>query len=217
MTRESTYTRTAITLHWIVAALLLGNIVLALVAEQLPDAWIRPAIDAHKSIGITVLGLVLLRLLWRAANPPPPWPEQMSRLEAAAAHAGHVLLYMVMIALPLSGWLHDSAWKDAASHPLRLFGVVAWPRIGWITHLPADAKEFLHDRLGLLHRWMSYGFYALFLTHLVAALRHQLRGEPCLQRMGLRRRAPAVPGERARRLAEHRNPGAVAPLPWRRS
>ena len=68
------YTRLAAVLHWSMAVLIVGNVVLALVAEQLPDAAIRPAIDLHKSVGLTVLGLVILRVLWRWAHPPPPLP-----------------------------------------------------------------------------------------------------------------------------------------------
>ena len=81
------YTRTAIVLHWIIAALITVSVVLGLTADALPEDWIRPAIDLHKSFGLTVLGLVLARILWRLSHPAPPLPGTMPRLERIAAHA----------------------------------------------------------------------------------------------------------------------------------
>lgn len=73
------YTRTAMWLHWLIALLIIINVTLALSADALPEGWVRPVIDTHKSIGITVLGLVLLRLLWRIAHRPPPLPPSYPR------------------------------------------------------------------------------------------------------------------------------------------
>ena len=88
------------------------------------------------------------------------------------------------IALPLSGWMHDSAWKDAATHPMQLFGLFEWPRIGWIMDIEAAAKENLHTVLGGVHTWAGYVLYGLFALHLIGALKHQfLDGEAELQRM----------------------------------
>ena len=135
------YTRVAAALHWGVAVLIVGNVALALAAESLPDSFIRPAIDLHKSVGLTVLGLVLLRILWRIAHPPPPMPAAYGRLERLGAHAAHLALYGLILVLPVSGWLHDSAFKQAAAHPLRLFWVVPWFRIGAIQNLDPATKE----------------------------------------------------------------------------
>ncbi len=178
------YTRTAIALHWIIALLMIANIALILSVDRFPDDWVRPAIDTHKSIGITVLGLVILRILWRATHRPPAMPGSYGRLERIGAHAAHGALYLVMIALPLSGWMHDSAWKDAATHPMQLFGLFEWPRIGWIMDIEATAKEKLHTLLGGVHAWAGYVLYGLFALHVVGALKHQfLDGEAELQRM----------------------------------
>ena len=73
------YTRIAIVLHWVIAAMIAVNVMLGLMADGLPDAWIRPAIDLHKSFGLTVLGLVLVRILWRLSHPAPPFPSTPSR------------------------------------------------------------------------------------------------------------------------------------------
>ncbi len=178
------YTRTAVVLHWLIAALIVVNVALGLSADHLPDAWVRPVIDTHKSTGITVLGLVILRLLWRAAHRPPPLPASYARWERAAAHAAHLALYVLMLLLPLSGWLHDSAWKDAVTHPMSLYGLVPWPRIGVIERIEPVTKESLHDLFGAIHTTFGYLLYAVLALHIGGALKHQwLDREPELQRM----------------------------------
>lgn len=180
------YTRTAIGLHWVIAALIAVSVVLGLTADALPENWIRPAIDMHKSFGLTVLGLVLARILWRLSHPAPPLPGAYARLERIAAHGVHLLLYGLMLLLPVSGWLHDSAFKDAATHPLSLFGIIPWFRIAAIQALPAEPKEVLHGQLFALHVWASYALYALIALHVLAALKHQFIDRHAeLQRMGL--------------------------------
>ncbi len=178
------YTTTAIALHWTIALLLVANVTLALIADAVPDSAVRSVIDLHKSIGITVLGLVLLRVLWRWRHAPPALPGGYARWERAASHAAHYTLYALMFALPLTGWLHDSAWKDAATHSMTLFGLVPWPRIGWVMAMDPATKEVWHSRLFALHGALAYGLYALVALHIAGALKHQwLDGEKELQRM----------------------------------
>ena len=184
MLLEPRYTRIAIVLHWSIALLIAINVALALTADSLPDDWVRPVIDTHKSIGITVLGLAILRLLWRLTHRPPALPRRYPRWERVGAHVAHALLYLAIFALPLSGWLHDSAWKDAATHPMTLYGLVPWPRVGWVMDLEPASKELWHDRFGMLHTWCGYVLYGLFAAHVLGALKHQwLDREPELQRM----------------------------------
>jgi cytochrome b561 len=172
-TAQSRYTRTAVVLHWLIALLIIVNVVLGLSADSLPDGWVRPVVDTHKSIGITVLGLALLRVLWRVSHRPPPLPREFPSWERIGAHVAHFLLYLLMIGLPLSGWLHDSAWKDAATHPMRLFNLFQWPRIGYVMSLDPALKETLHSRFGALHTWLGYALYALLAMHVGGALKHQ--------------------------------------------
>jgi cytochrome b561 len=195
------YTRVAMVLHWLIAVLITINVALIWSVDVLPEDSIRPVIDAHKSFGITVLGLVLMRLLWRAANRPPPLPEFYPPAEKAAAHTAHIALYVVMLALPLSGWMHDSAWKAAGEIPMYWFGLFEWPRIGWILQIEPGFKERLHDIFGSAHTWLSYALYVLVGLHIAAALKHQWwDGHPELQRMlpGAERRSatPASPAPR---------------------
>ena len=139
------YSRPAIWLHWIVAALMLVNVGLGFYGQFAPDDWARPVIDAHKSVGITVLGLAVLRLSWRISHPPPPLPRRYRPWERFAAHAVHGALYALIFALPLTGWAHDSAWKGLPEHPMRWFGLIPVPPIGAIANLPPDDKERWHD------------------------------------------------------------------------
>ncbi len=167
------YTRTAMLLHWLVAVLIIGNLLLVWVIDTLPDAAVRPAIDLHKSIGITVLGLAILRLLWRFSHRPPALPRSYPQLEKAGAHAAHVLLYGLIFGLPISGWIHDSAFKDAAAHPLVLFGVIPWFRIAAIANLDPATKEAVHAFWFAVHGWLAYVLYALLALHVLGALKHQ--------------------------------------------
>lgn len=178
------YTRVAAVLHWLVALLIAVNVALGLGADSFPDGLIRPVIDLHKSIGLTLLGLVLLRVLWRMSHKPPPLPASYPALERKGAHAAHFVLYALILLLPLSGWLHDSAFKDAAAHPLRLFWVIPWFRIGAIADLDPAVKERLHGAFYTVHVWAGYALYLLVALHILGALKHQfIDREPELARM----------------------------------
>ena len=170
---RSRYTRTAMALHWLIALGIIVNVVLALSADSLPDGWVRPVINTHKSIGITVLGLAILRVLWRFTHRPPALPASFPKWERASAHIAHILLYGLIFALPLSGWLHDSAWKDALTRPMSLFGFIPWPRIGFIMDQPPALKEHLHTLFGSLHTWFGYVLYVLLALHVGGALKHE--------------------------------------------
>jgi cytochrome b561 len=170
----------------LIAALIIANVAAGLSFDSLPDAWVRPVIDAHKSVGLTVLGLVLLRILWRLGHAPPPLPAAYPRWERIAAHAAHAVLYVIILALPITGLMHDSAWKAAADNPLRWFGIFTVPRIGAIEHLDPATKESLHGLFGDFHTWAGYALYALLALHIAAALKHQfIDKEAEIQRMGL--------------------------------
>lgn len=173
MVNESTrYTKVAIILHWVVAAGLFINVLLGLLAESFGKENIRFAINTHKSIGITLLGFILLRLLWRLTHKPPAYPYQQPPLERFLAGATHTLLYVVMLLIPLSGWMHDSAWKSAGEIKMYWFGLFEWPRIGWIMDVEPVAKESLHTLFGNLHEWSATALYALVALHVAAALKH---------------------------------------------
>jgi cytochrome b561 len=179
------YSGVAILLHWVVAALVTINVLLAWSwSGWIADAQVRPAIDLHKSVGITILGLAILRLLWRLSHRPPPFPQGYRQWEARAAHLTHALLYVILFAMPLTGWIMDSAYEHAAQTPMYWFGLFQWPRLGFVMALDPATKKSVHDGFGAAHEVIAYLVYALFVLHVVGALKHQfLDGTKELQRM----------------------------------
>ncbi|MEO5867098.1 MAG: cytochrome b [Sphingomonas sp.] len=181
------YTKTAIWLHWLVAIGVITNIALAWTWDYVADDQVRPLINTHKAIGVTVLGLAILRLLWRLTHTPPAIPVSYAKWEVVTAHTVHWGLYLIIFAMPLTGWIMDSAYKDAATHPMSYFGLFQWPRLGFIMDLPADSKKWVHDTFGTAHELIAKLVYALVVLHVAGALRHQMRGAKELQRMGIGR------------------------------
>ena len=178
------YSMPAIIFHWLIGLLIIVNVALGIGHDHFGDDNVRPLINGHKSIGITVLGLAIMRLIWRLTHRPPALPDTYKRWESIASHAVHGLLYLLIFALPLSGWLHDSAWKKAPEIKMFWFGLFEWPRIGWIMNLDPATKERMHDLFGAIHGNLALFLYLLFFLHVGGALKHQfLDKEPELQRM----------------------------------
>lgn len=148
--------------HWIVAALVLAQFALGWMAAswRLSPAKLNLFVW-HKSIGMTVLALVVLRLLWRLANPAPAAPAGTPAWERAAATVTHALLYFLLIAMPLDGWLINSA----AGVPFSIFWMIPLPPL--VAPDPA-----LADACKLAHFWMFVLLAALVALHAAAALRH---------------------------------------------
>jgi len=181
------YTRTAIVFHWLIAAAVISNIILAWIFHTVPAEIAQPYTNAHKTIGITVLGLALMRLLWRIGHRPPPFSPSLPRWQVVAARAGHAALYFIILAMPLSGWIYDSAWEYAADVPIDVFGLFEMPRIPWVANIPAEPKKALDIVAGKVHVWLSYLLYVLLAAHLIGAFKHQwLDRVPTLQRMTFR-------------------------------
>jgi cytochrome b561 len=178
------YTGVAVVLHWLIALLIGFNIILGLGSNYVPDAWVRPMIDLHKSFGITVLGLLVIRVAWRLTHKPPPLPADYRTWEVAASKAAHLALYVLIFAMPATGWVHDSAWKAASAHPLLLYWVIPWFRLGFITSLDPATKDYVHSLFGTLHTYLSYALYGVLGLHVLGALKHQFYDrQPELQRM----------------------------------
>ena len=181
------YTRIAIILHWLIAAMVISNIILAWIFHTAPAEIAQPYTNAHKTIGITVLGLALLRLLWRIGHRPPPLSPEIPRWQRVAARIGHAGLYFIILAMPLSGWIYDSAWEYAADVPIDVFGLFEMPRIGWVVDIPPEPKKVLDVIAGKVHVWLSYLLYVLLGSHLIGAIKHQWFDRvPTLQRMTFR-------------------------------
>jgi cytochrome b561 len=155
------YTRVAIWLHWTIAVLLVTNLGIGLLMDALPDGTVL----LHKSIGMLVLLLSLLRLGWRLGHRPPPLPASVKPWEKGLAHAAHWLLYALMILIPLSGWIFTSA--SPKRHPLEFFGLFELPYFP-VPQAKATSHVW-HER----HETMAYLILALLVLHIAAALKHR--------------------------------------------
>lgn len=156
------YTLTAKTLHWAIALMLFGLLALGFYMQDLPLSPEKLKLYSwHKWAGVTVFLLVLVRLIWRQLHPPPALPATMSPLQVRLAHAGHVLLYGLMLALPLSGWLMSSA----KGFQTVWFGVVPIPDL-----LPKN--RMLGELLDEVHETLGMGLVILVLGHVAVSLKH---------------------------------------------
>jgi cytochrome b561 len=167
------YTRPAVILHWLIAVLIIVNVAFGLLAEDAAEENVRFMYDTHKSIGITVFGLVILRILWRLTHRPPALPSVYKVWEIAASKWTHGILYFIMVFMPISGWLHDSGWKAATEIKLYWFGLFEVPRLGYLMAMEPAAKEAWHEILGEAHEIGAYALFALVFLHIAGALKHQ--------------------------------------------
>jgi cytochrome b561 len=166
------YNAVAMTLHWLIAALILTNIGLAWYFNSLNGLPKIPPVQLHKSFGITILLLSLGRLTWRIVAPPPPLPASLKPWERFAAGTVYALFYLVMIGMPLSGWALSSASTIIRFEPIKLFGTIPWPAIAPLTHLPAPEMKQTHDTFVTVHVLLADLAYGLIVLHVAAALRH---------------------------------------------
>lgn len=168
------YTRTAIVLHWLVAILIIANFALGLYMVDIPG--LTPAklryFSWHKWAGVTVLLLATVRVLWRLAHRAPPYPDSMPPWQKTAASGVHYGLYVLLFAVPLSGYFLTLA----AGVPVVYFGVIELPVL--IGKNPA-LKEVLEETHEILN-WVLAAFVAV---HVLGALKHQF-----IDRDGLLRR-----------------------------
>jgi cytochrome b561 len=170
-TLRDRYTAVAIVLHWLIAVILIGNIILAWQFDDAKGLAKFQLFQLHKSLGITVLILSLARLGWRLINAPPAPLASMKRWEKLASVAVHLSFYVIMIGLPLSGWLMVSA--SPKNIPTLLFGVVPLPYIGLVHGLPTDQAKALGHNFGEAHEILAWITYGLIGLHVGAALKHQ--------------------------------------------
>jgi cytochrome b561 len=158
------YTTTAIGLHWLMAAGLIGTFALGVYMHELPFSPGKLQLYSwHKWAGVSLFMLALARLAWRAGHPPPPLPDAMPALMRRAAGLVHGLLYLFMLAIPISGWLMSSA-KGVSTV---WFGVLPLP------DLLGKDKELGH-LLGEVHETLNFTLLALVIAHAGAAIKHHL-------------------------------------------
>lgn len=170
------YTKTAVVLHWVIAAGAVTMIGLGWwmisIPKDPPGARLA-AFNLHKSIGITIFLLMLARLTWRLAHRPPPLPP-MPRWQARAARANHALLYACLLLMPLAGFTASSF----SGRPIVYFG---HPLPVFFARNDVIAQVFY-----ALHLTVSWILVAAIAVHVAAAIKHQfIDGDGLIRRMGL--------------------------------
>jgi cytochrome b561 len=161
-TVRARYGAVAQSLHWLVAALVVTQFVLANLSKGLPTGIHKLILLAnHKSVGMTVLMLTVLRMLWRLKHAPPPLPDGMQPAEQALARYAHFAFYFLLFAMPISGWLMSSAKNYSVSW----FGVFTWPDL-------IGKSERAFKLLRGTHKLLSDALFAIAALHILAALKH---------------------------------------------
>lgn len=161
---QQRYTLTAIVFHWLTAVLIVGAFTLGLVMTDI--AGLTPTklkyYSWHKWAGVTVLALAALRLLWRLTHAAPAYPDSMPGWQKSAAHALHGLLYVMIFAVPLSGYFYSLS----AGVPVVYFGLFQLPVL-------IDTNPELKPLLKDLHYWLNMALLGAVVLHVAAALKHQ--------------------------------------------
>lgn len=203
MTVGTRYTAVAIVLHWAIAVAILANIGLgwwmhrAIEVADLRATAIA-AFQVHKSLGLTVLALSVLRLLWRLTHRAPLLPSSLPAWQRRTARLVQGAFYVLMIVVPLSGWTYVSAqWRGDAplQVPTLWFGLFEVPHVFDAAAVEVAERKAIAARNFTAHVWLAWSLLALFVVHTVAALRHQfLRRDEVFAGMVPRPRAGLVTG-----------------------
>jgi cytochrome b561 len=167
------YDQIARLFHWVMAALILFALISGLSMVRLDHGPDQDRLfDMHRSFGATILALVLLRLVWRLTHPAPPLPATIRTAERFAADVTHWLLYGLMLAQPLIGWLGGSAFDDT----MPIYGLFNLPHI-------IAKDEPVAEILMAAHRFVGYVIIAVLALHIAAAAYHAARVDGIMSRM----------------------------------
>ena len=182
--RPLRYGQVAMAFHWIIALLLIANVALGLYMVDLPrsDPGKFMIVQTHKSIGLTVLVLSLLRLGWRLVNPVPRLPLNLHPGLKAFAHFTHYVFYFLIIVIPLSGWLMVSA--SPLGNGTGYFGLFVIPNLPFWAGQTREQLHGVHETFETMHVWLAWSAIVLVPIHVAAALYHHfLVRDDVLRRM----------------------------------
>jgi cytochrome b561 len=156
------YSTGAIVLHWVIAIAVIVNWRIAEAGEHLPDAERGAVMANHMALGMTILLLTLLRLAWRLTHKPPPLASTLKSWERAAARTVHTIFYILLIGLPLGGWLATSYYGIGVD----IWGVMTVPR------MPVGVDPDFGHEIYHAHAFGGTVLLALVALHLLGALKH---------------------------------------------
>lgn len=168
---ERRYGTVAIILHWLIAVAIGVQLWLGFFMEELAEGSFArfEALQRHKSVGLTILILSVVRLVWRLANPAPHADPGLKPIERRLAALAHFGLYFLIIVVPLAGWATVSA--SPLGLPIQLYGLIGWPHLPFFESV-ADGQA-MEDLMQAIHKGLVFALIALALIHILAALRHQ--------------------------------------------
>lgn len=162
--KNSNYTWPAISFHWLIA---IGIFICFPIGMYMEDLKLSPLklqlISYHKWLGVTIFGLLVLRIIWRSFNKPPALPSIMPKWQIGLSHATHLALYLLMIAIPVSGWLMSSA----KGYTTVYLGIFPLPDL-------LEKDKALGHNLAELHEILNYVLLLLVGLHIVAAIKHHI-------------------------------------------
>jgi cytochrome b561 len=177
MPETQKYNKVAIILHWLIALALVAQIAMGFWMGDLPKdaSGIRAQwFNFHKSVGIVLIALIVIRLVWRLMHRPPELPAVLSDKQKKLTHWGHWALYALMVVVPVSGALGSSF----SQHPIKFFAFEL-PRL-W------DASQELKGFFSEMHEMAVFVFIAVVVGHIGAAILHAVARDGVMQRMSLR-------------------------------
>jgi len=183
-TTSERYTRTAIALHWLIAAAVVVQVSWGWVMQAIPKqppGLRADAFNVHKSIGLTILALMIVRVLWRLTHPAPPLPP-MPPWQARLARITHAAIYVALFAMPIAGYLGSVF----SGYPVKYFGITL-PAWGY-------KSETIKSLMSSVHFVTSFVLAGALLLHFAGALKHWLDGDGFVARMGLPRGRPRPRG-----------------------
>ncbi len=182
--QTSRYGAVAASLHWLIAAAIIANIYIGLEMSDLPrsDPAKFELFSLHKSIGLTVLVISIFRVVWRLMNPVPPPPRGLQPWMRISGRAMQHLFYVLIVAIPLAGWLLVSS--GSMGHGTPVFGLFDWPAFPWLSEMTRSVAHPYHEFFDTAHVWMAWAMIVLVPLHILAALYHHfIRGDNVLIRM----------------------------------
>jgi cytochrome b561 len=148
--------------HWTIVALILVQLVLAIQYNTASGLSVKLGkIAQHKSVGITIFVLAVLRLAWRLMNPVPPLPDTLKPYERVLAHLTHFALYAIILVMPITGWIMSSA----RNFPVSWFGFVQLPDL-------VGPNKALYEAMHETHDILAGTLIAVAVLHILAALKH---------------------------------------------